>query len=308
MRSRKILITGGAGFIGSHLAAALAPNNEVVVLDDLSSGSLENIRGLKLKFVKGSVLNKGLVARLSRQAELVFHLAAMPSVAESVKNPELCYRINVMGSLNVLLSCSRAKKFIFTSSAAVYGDCKRLPLKEQALPCPLSPYAASKLAVEQLCLVHQRIKGLPTVCLRLFNVYGPGQNPANDYSGVISKFIAAALCSQPLTVFGDGTQTRDFVFVGDVVEALIAAAETGATGVFNIAGGTPTSVRALASTIIKITNSKSGIRFQPSRQGDILHSLASVEKARRALGWRARVGMEEGLKQTLAWQKKILNI
>jgi len=305
MRGKTILITGGAGFIGSHLASHFSTHNMVTVLDDLSSGSRDNLKGLELKFVRGSILNRRLVKRLCKGADFVFHLAAMASVQSSIADPERCFRVNVGGSLNLLKAAveGKVKKFIFSSSAAVYGESPELPKRETMLPVPISPYAASKLAVEHQCIVYNRLYGLPFVCLRLFNVYGPKQDPKSQYSGVISKFIAAALARQQLIVFGDGLQTRDFVYVGDVVNSFEAAIRDG-NGIFNIASGATTTINSLASVLVRITHSSSIIIHKPCKPGDIMHSRASIRKAVSKLKWLPRMQLARGLAETVAWQNQ----
>jgi UDP-glucose 4-epimerase len=303
MRDFKILITGGAGFIGSHLAARLAPHNKVVVLDDLSSGSRQNLKGIPVKFVKGSIMNKELVFRAAKGMDYVFHLAAVAAVQNSVVDPEHCFKVNILGSMNVINACvsTKVRKFFFSSSAAVYGDSPGLPKTETTLPVPMSPYAASKLAVEHQSIVNYQLYGLRFACLRLFNVYGPRQDPASPYSGVISKFMEAAISGKPLTIFGDGRQTRDFIYVDDVVSAFIAGAKSQNVGVFNIAGGESVTINQIARQLVELAASKSKIEREPYRPGDIRHSLASIEKAMHGLAWSPRVGMKEGLTETLKW-------
>ncbi len=303
MRNYKILITGGAGFIGSHLAAKFAAHNEVTVLDDLSSGSKENLKGIPVKFVNGSILDKKLVNKVCKGMDYVFHLAAVASVQVSIADPEHCFKVNILGTMNVINACveTKVRKFLFSSSAAVYGDSPVLPKKEITLPVPMSPYAASKLMVEHQCIVNYQLYGLRFTCLRLFNVYGPKQDPHSPYSGAISIFMEKAKRNENITIFGDGNQTRDFVFVEDVVRALEIAAKSTTNGIFNIAGGKTVTVNHLASQIVELAKSKSKIIYEPYRPGDILHSFASVRKAKISLGWEPKVSVRQGLKKTIEW-------
>ncbi|MBW2988090.1 NAD-dependent epimerase/dehydratase family protein, partial [Candidatus Woesearchaeota archaeon] len=208
-------------------------------------------------------------------------------------------------TLSILDSCVKhgIKKFVFTSSAAVYGNSPKLPKREDMLPMPISPYAASKLGVEHACIVYNYLYRLNFVCLRVFNVYGPRQDPSNQYSGVISKFMQAALSNKPLIIYGDGTQTRDFVYVVDVVDALQRAATARVNGVFNIATGNATPIQRLAKLVIKLTGSKSSIKHLPRREGDVRASRASIAKAKRLLGWKPKIGLEQGLGYTIEWFK-----
>jgi UDP-glucose 4-epimerase len=306
MKGKNILITGGAGFIGSHLAALLEQCNRVTVLDDLSNGFRHNLKGLNLRFVEGSITNKALVARLCKGQEFVFHLAAMTSVQESIENPGKCYAVNIRGSFNVLEACRRAKtrKLLFASSAAVYGDAPGLPKKEHMHTLPLSPYAVSKAAVEQQAIMMHRLHSLDFACLRLFNVYGPRQDPSSAYSGVISRFLAAAAAAGPVTIFGDGQQTRDFVYVEDVAKAFLKAALAPASGIFNIACNSMVSIKELLGFIMHISGRDSNPVFMPERPGDIRHSYADISKARGLLSWTPEVKLLEGLRATLDSLKK----
>ena len=306
MKGKKILITGGAGFIGSHLAARLAEENDVVVLDDLSSGTKDNLKGLPVMFVKGSILNKKLVEDLTKGCSYVFHLAAMASVQDSVEFPEKCFQVNIVGS-NIVMDASvkhNVKKVVFCSSAAIYGDDPRLPKTEMMIPLPISPYAASKLAIEQQCIVNHKLHNLEFACLRLFNVFGPKQNPKSPYSSVISKFMFSALNNETLLIYGDGSQTRDFIFVDDVVNAIIKATDSPKSGMFNIASSKRITVKGLANMIVGLADSESRIELKPAREGDIKHSWASTKKARALLNWNPIFSMQEGLAKTINWFKQ----
>lgn len=306
-----ILVTGGAGFIGSHLCGRLLEEgHSVLCLDDLSSGKEENVatplKHPKFSFVKGSVREFSLLKDLlcDSEIEFVFHEAAKTSVPESIRNPEETEEVNVKGTLNLLNACREcgAKKAVLASSAAVYGDSPEKIKFEAQPPKPKSPYAESKLRNEKDAAAFTK-KGLPVVCLRYFNVYGPRQDPESQYASVVPKFISNAVRGKPIQVFGDGKQTRDFVFVDDVVEANLLAMGSGkADGkTFNIASGSETTILDLAQSVIKLTRSKSKLEFQKDRPGDIKHSLASVALAKETIGFKPKTSLEEGLKKTVDW-------
>ena len=298
---RKLAITGGAGFIGSNLAEALAADNQVVVIDDLSFGRLENLEGIDARFIEGSILNLDLLRSAFVDVDVVFHHAAVASVQRSVQNPIGAGRIGTEGTLNVLMAARDAgvRKVVFASSAAVYGDSPKLPKDEEICPKPLSPYAISKLAGELHCKVFKELYGLETVALRYFNVFGPRQDPTSEYSGVISRFTSAASRGEQPVIYGDGEQARDFVYVKDVVRANILAGSLG-SGVYNIASGRRTSLNQLATLIGKIL----GRELQPEhidpRPGDIRESLADISKAEE-IGYRPEFILEEALAETIRW-------
>ena len=325
-RMEKVLVTGGAGFIGSHLAEELARRGyHVIILDDLSSGKLENIGPLlgkdNAEFIQGSITDPPLLQKLFQGIDYVFHQAAIPSVPRSIENPSASHEANITGTMNVLLAArdNGVSKVIYASSSSVYGDTPTLPKKEDMPPNPQSPYAVTKLAGEYYCRVFQEVYGLPTACLRYFNVYGPRQDPNSQYAAVIPKFIQRVSEGKPPIIFGDGEQTRDFTFIKDVVEANILAAESDATGVFNIARGESISINQLAQLILNLSknsvkrkipyNSPSpsgreleGGGLQPiheePRLGDIKHSLADISKA-KTFGYKPRYSLEEGLGETM---------
>lgn len=306
MKDKKVVITGGAGFIGSNLAAELASSNEVAVIDDLSTGRVENIRqllaGPGIRLIEGTITDLSLVQKALAGADYVFHLAAIASVPLSVDHPLRTNEVNVLGTLNVLVAARdhRVKKVVFSSSCAVYGDTPSLPARETMPTTPLSPYAVTKAAGEQYCAVFHHVYGLSTVSLRYFNVYGPRQNPESEYAAVIPKFITAALSGQPMVIFGDGLQTRDFVFVKDVVSANIRAAETDACGVFNIGSGRQTSVIGLAKIVLKLTRRNMDPVHRAPRPGEVRHSFADISKA-AGFGYHPTHTLEEGLRQTIEW-------
>ena len=307
----KAIVTGGAGFIGSYIAEALVSRGyQVVIIDNLSSGTLSNIKtlltGHKAQFVQGSVGDLPLLRSMFSGAEYVFHQAAIASVPRSVKNPRATHLANAAGTLNVLIAASDSgvKRVVYASSSAVYGDTPAKVQKEDQMPDPLSPYAATKLAGEYYCRVFQAIHGLGTVSLRYFNVYGPRQSPASDYAAVIPAFISSVLSGKPPVIYGSGEQTRDFVYVKDVAEANVLAAESSATGVYNIGSGTAITINELARLIIGLAG-KNGVSpiYKEPRPGDIMHSLGDVSRA-RAFGFSPRHGLEAGLREFIDLLKK----
>ncbi|CAD5244495.1 SDR family oxidoreductase [Thermococcus camini] len=304
MRDKLIVVTGGAGFIGSHIAWELVKDNEVIVIDNLYTGKEENIPpGAKL--VRADIRDYESIAELISQADYVFHEAAQVSVVESVRDPVFTEEVNVIGTLNILKALLEGHgKLVFASSAAVYGDNPNLPLKESERPKPLSPYGVTKATAEEYLRVFNELYGVPTVALRYFNVFGPRQS-ANQYAGVISIFINRALKNEPLVIFGDGKQTRDFIYVKDVVRANILAAESRRSNgkVFNVATGRGTSILELATKIIEITGANTSILFDKPRPGDIRHSLADIGEIRK-LGFEPEWSLEEGLKKTVEWYAK----
>lgn len=301
------LVTGGAGFIGSHLVEALVARGERVrVLDDFSTGRPDNLAAVadRVEVIEGDVCEAVLVERAMAGAEVVVHLAAVASVQASLEEPRRVWAVNVGGTLN-LLEAARVEgvcRFVFASSAAVYGDQDDLPLREDLPVRPLSPYAASKVAGEALCRAYCASYGLPTVALRFFNVYGPRQDPRSPYSGVISIFVDRMRRGLRPVVYGDGHQTRDFVYVADVVAAVLSAAvrEEAVGGVFNVAGGHQTSVLELVEVLNRVLGTRLEPAFAPSRAGEVRHSVADVGRAREGLGWRASAELEEGLRRFIA--------
>ncbi len=305
MQDKRVVITGGAGFIGSNIADDLSAHNELVIIDDLSTGRPENIAHLerlpRVTFRQGSILDLALMREATRGADYVFHLAAIASVPQSIEDPLRAEQVNTLGTLNVLVAArdNRVKKVVFSSSCAVYGDTPVLPVREDMAPQPLSPYAVTKAAAEHYCSVFQHVYGLPAVALRYFNVYGPRQDPRSEYAAVVPKFISRALAGTPLTIFGDGQQTRDFVYVRDVASANIAAAESGVPGVFNIGSGRPTSVLQLADIILKLTGASTTLEHRPPPPGEIRHSYGDISRAAQ-FGYNPRHGIEEGIRETIA--------
>ncbi len=293
----KVLITGGAGFIGSHIAQQLQGRAEVRVLDNLRTGFRRNLAGMKVDFVEGSILDRAAVRAAVKGADHVFHLAAMVSVPESVQDPHGCVELNVTGLLNVLEESAAAgvRKLCFSSSAAVYGNNPEVPKLETMLPEPRSPYAVTKLDGEYYCRQFAEDGRLETVALRFFNVFGPRQDPGSAYAAAVPIFMRKALRNEPLTIYGDGGQTRDFVYVKDIAAANIYAVTTpGLTGVFNAGYGGQITVLELARRIIEHAGSRSEILHAPERAGDVRHSRASVD-ALRAAGFRPVSSFDDGL-------------
>jgi UDP-glucose 4-epimerase len=307
----KVLVTGGAGFIGSHLVDRLLGEGfEVWVLDDFSAGRMENVShhedAKEFHLVRGDVRDSGLVNTVVEGIDAVFHEAALVDVSLSVKNPLLFDEVNVDGTLNLLKASldSNVKRFIFASSAAVYGNLKPVKKKENMRLKPISPYGVSKLAAENYVQVFNEMYGLETVGLRYFNVYGPRQVSASSYSGVITSFVNRLLDNQPPIINGDGKQTRDFVYVDDVVSAnLLALDSKDAVGeVFNIASGVNISIYELAKMLQRITNVKRSTPvFTEPRPGDIKHISGDVSKAEELLGFRPKMKLEDGLSKLIEW-------
>lgn len=303
LKGKKILITGGAGFIGSHIVDRLAGDNTVTVLDNLSGGSMDHLTGSqdRIEFIKGDILDKALVNKLIARTEYVFHLAARTSIIRSVKEPEPDMITNINGTLNILEACRRTniKKLVYSSSAAIFGDAQYLPVDEKHPLNPKSPYAVSKLAAEKYLLAYHHNYSVPAVSLRYFNIYGPRQDNS-EYANVISVFLRRFKAQQPVTIYGDGEQTRDFIFVRDVVNAnILAALHPEAAGeVFNIATGKGTSINKLVAVLQAVSGISAKVERAAERPGEIEHSRADIKKARRLLGFEPETSLEEGLKQT----------
>jgi UDP-glucose 4-epimerase len=309
-RGKRIAVTGGAGFIGSHVVERLAGRNEVVVLDNLAVGRLQNLAGAKdrVEVVKGSILDPKAVKRALGDADAVLHLAALTSVPESLERPLAYAEANVMGTLNVLTAAQEtgARRVVLASTCAVYGRATG-PLREESPPDPLSPYAVTKLACEFFCRSAAASGGVEAVALRLFNVYGPRQSADSPYASVVAKFCEAATTGTPATLFGDGSQTRDFVYVGDVAEAFeLAGTAKGVAGeVINVGSGQETSIADLVRVVGEIRGKPLEIVRKPTREGEVMRSRADPWKARSLLGFQAKVSLREGLRRTLdAWARE----
>ncbi len=297
----RILVTGGAGFIGSHIVEQFHGQAEVRVLDNLRSGYQHNLAGLDVELIRASILDREVVRRAMAGVDYVFHLAAMISVPESMQKPVECNELNTTGTLIVLEEAARAgvKKLIFSSSAAIYGDNPVTPKVETMVPEPKSPYAITKLDGEHYCKMFAAEGRLPTACLRYFNVFGPRQDPRSQYAAAVPIFIARAVRHEPIIIHGDGEQTRDFIYVKDIAAAnAFLATQSSACGVFNVACGERLSIKALAGMICQLTNSRSEIQHVAVRPGDVKHSLASVARL-QAAGFTPRTTFQDGLRATV---------
>jgi UDP-glucose 4-epimerase len=301
--SEKVLVTGGAGFIGSHLADRLSEDYHVTILDNMSTGKMENIAPLleksNVELVRGSITNLDLLKEASRGVKYVFHQAAIAQVPLSIRDPLATNETNVNGTLNVLLAAkeNRVARVIYAASSSAYGNPRSNPQREDMLPSPLYSYAASKLAGEYYCGVFTEVMGLPTVCLRYFNVYGQRQDPHSQYATAIISFLQRAKKGLPPVVYGDGEQTRDFVFVEDVVNANLLAARSNVTGVFNIGSGRVTTINSLARLVIEISGKETEPVYRPARAGDPRSSLADISRA-ESFGYAPQWSLEDGLKKT----------
>jgi UDP-glucose 4-epimerase len=298
----KILITGGSGFIGSHIVEHYQGiAEEIRVLDNLRTGYRRNLNGLRHVFIEASVTDRDAVAKAVEGVDYIFHLAALVSVPESMAKPGECVDINVHGLLNVLeaSAATGVKKLVFASSAAIYGDNPTVPKLESMLPEPKSPYAITKLDGEYYLDLFNRERGLETAAVRFFNVFGPRQDPKGAYAAAVPIFIEKALKGEDITVHGDGEQTRDFIYVKDIVGALSFAVETpGVTGVFNAGYGGQMTINNLANKIIASAGSDSKVLHGPERAGDVKHSRSSADKLRNA-GWQPKHSLDEALATTL---------
>jgi UDP-glucose 4-epimerase len=306
----RILVTGGAGFIGSHIVEHFHGQAHVRVLDNLRSGFKAHLAGLRHEFIEGSILDRERVRQALWGVDYVFHLAAMVSVPESMQKPVECNELNTTGTLVVLEEAARAgvKKLIFSTSAAIYGDNPVTPKLETMLPAPKSPYAITKLDGEFYCGMFAREGRLSTACLRYFNVFGPRQDPNSQYAAAVPIFIDRAVGNLPITIYGDGAQTRDFIYVKDIAAAnAFFATQSTATGVFNVACGQRMTINDLAGTICQLTGSRSEIKHAPERPGDVKHSLAGIDKL-RAAGFRPATNFADGLNDTIRWFSKSKNV
>lgn len=302
------LVTGGAGFIGSNIVFELVKRgHRVKVLDSFVTGKRENLDGVlgKIELIEGDVRDLELLRKIIKGCDYVLHQAALRSVPKSMNDPISYTQVNVVGTLNILMVSQEAKvkRVVYASSSSVYGDSTRLPQKEQQMPQPISPYAASKLAGEHYCRVFSKVYGLQTVSLRYFNVFGPKQSLESEYAVVIPKFITCLLRDERPPVHGDGKQTRDFTYIDNVVEAnLRAATSKGASGeVFNVACGRHYSVLELAKFLNQILNKNIKPRFTAPRPGDVRHTFADITKMKKLLRLKPKVDFVEGLKRTAKW-------
>jgi UDP-glucose 4-epimerase len=303
-----VLVTGAAGFIGSHVCRRLVADGvDVVALDDLSAGSLEALEPVpEVRFVQADLRDESAVADAARGCRAIVHLGAKRSVPFSMEHPGLVTDVNVRGTLNVLLAARDAGAVaVAASSSSVYGDQETFPLVESMTPRPMSPYAASKLALEVYCAAMGRAYGVRAIALRYFNAYGPGQDPESEYAAVVPRFVTACLTGGTAVVHGDGGQSRDFTFIDDVVEANLLAArapEAAFGAVYNVGGGrAPTSVGRVLEIVAAECGAEPDVVHEPARPGDIRRSEADITAARSAFGYRPEVSIEQGLRLTVDW-------
>jgi UDP-glucose 4-epimerase len=304
MNNCKVIVTGGLGFIGSNLVEKLIKHNEVTIIDDQSTGKIENIQEIdqdNLTLIKGSITDLNLT-QIFKDHDYVLHQAALPSVPRSISDPKSSNEANITGTLNVLIAAkdSGIKKVVCASSSSVYGDTPTLPKSENMPVNPLSPYAITKMTAEFYCNVFQEIYGLQTVSLRYFNVFGPKQDPNSQYAAVIPNFISAIKNNKPPVIYGDGEQSRDFSYVKHVVDANMLACESDKTGVYNIACGRRITVNQLVEMINEIMGKNIEPVYSESRPGDIKHSLADISKA-KAFGYEPKSDFMKELKETIKW-------
>jgi nucleoside-diphosphate-sugar epimerase len=307
-----VLVTGGAGFVGSHIAAGFSSAGaRVRIVDDLSTGHRQNLEELDgdVDFIQGSLVDDEVIRRALSNVELVFHEAAIPSVPRSIENPLETHRACVDATFLLLLNAQKqgVRRVVYAASSSAYGDQPTLPKREEMRPEPLSPYAVAKLVGEYYCQVFARIYGLETVCLRYFNVFGPRQDPASQYSGVISRFIDALLSGDRPLIYGDGEQSRDFTYVSNVVSAnLLAAESVAAIGrIINVANGESITLNKLLSVLKEITGkTEVEAHYEEPRRGDVRDSLADITLARELLGYEPEVGLKDGLVKTIDWWKQ----
>ena len=308
----RCLVTGGAGFIGHNLIRALLDGGHTVrVLDNLSTGKRENLSPFqdRIELIEGDLRSYHIVHEAVRNIDVVFHQGALPSVPRSVKDPITTNQVNVEGTLNLLDAAkdTGVRRLVYASSSSIYGENDRLPKQEDMMPQPISPYAVAKLAGEKYCQVFTSTYGLETVCLRYFNVFGPGQDPQSEYSAVIPLFITAFLDGRQITIYGDGEQTRDFTYVDNVVHANLLAAEAkDAPGeVFNIACGDRISLNQMLDHLRTFTEMDVDVAHSASRPGDVKHSMADIESARKLLGYEPLVSVAEGLRRSVEYYRTV---
>jgi len=304
MKNYQIIVTGGLGFIGSNLVEKLIKHNEVTIIDDQSTGKIENIQEIdqdNLTLIKGSITDLNLT-KIFKDHDYVLHQAALPSVPRSISDPKSSNEANITGTLNVLIAAKNSgiKKVVCASSSSVYGDTPTLPKSENMPVNPLSPYAITKMTAEFYCNVFQEIYGLQTVSLRYFNVFGPKQDPNSQYAAVIPNFISAIKNNKPPVIYGDGEQSRDFSYVKHIVDANMLACESDKTGVYNIACGRRITVNQLVEMINEIMGKNIEPVYSESRPGDIKHSLADISKA-KAFGYEPKSDFIKELKETIKW-------
>ncbi len=302
------LVTGGAGFIGSHLVEALLKSGQKVrVLDNFSTGKRQNIGSFirDIELIEGDIRDPDAISKAVRGVDVILHEAAVPSVPRSVREPQFTHDVNINGTLGLLVAAKEngVSRFVYASSSSAYGDTPTLPKVEEMPPAPLSPYAVQKLMGEYYTRVFYLVYGLPTVALRYFNVFGPRQDPSSEYAAVIPKFITRMMAKTPPLIYGDGTQTRDFTYIENVVSAnMLAVDRAHCLGeVMNVSTGQGLDLIELAKTIGRVMGAGLDPIFEPAREGDIKHSFGDIAKAERLLGYSVRVDLEEGLSRTVRW-------
>jgi UDP-glucose 4-epimerase len=305
LKGKNVLVTGGAGFVGSHIVDRLSPDNKVTVLDNLFTGSLSNLEKSKdrIKFIEGDILDKDLVNKTVADVDYIFHLAAHVGNIRSLQDPYFDMDVNIRGMLNLLEACrdSKVQRLVYSSSGAIFGEAKYLPIDEDHPLHPESPYAVSKMAAEKYAFAFYKVYGVPTASVRYFNIYGPRQD-TSEYANAVSIFLGKTKLGETLTIYGDGEQTRDFVYIQDVVTAnILAATQPAAVGeIFNIATGIATSINQVTRIIREVSGRESQIIYTDPRAGEVRHSRATIEKAQKLLGYRPTIDLEEGLRIT--WQ------
>ncbi len=302
----RILVTGGAGFIGSHVVEEFQGKAEVRVLDNFRTGRKENLRSFKHELITGDITDRDAVRKAMQGVDYVFHMAAMISVVESMEKPIEYTKVNTIGMLTVLeeAAAAKVKKLCFCSSAAVYGENPESPKRETMKPEPLSPYAISKLDGEYYCEMFAREGRLKTACMRYFNVFGPRQDPKSQYAAAIPIFVSKAVGNEKICIYGDGEQTRDFVYVKDVVAANVHLSRSEACGTFNVAYGRKISINDLVGKVLAMTGSASKVVHEPPRPGEIKHSLASIEKL-LATGFKPSHDFDRGLEATVEYFRNL---
>ncbi len=311
MNNKKVLVTGGAGFIGSNLVKKLlSENNDVIVIDDLSSGFKSNIIENKgIRFINGDIRNRKVIDDAINGVEVVFHLAASVGNKRSIDFPIIDSEINILGTLNILEASVKegVRKIVTSSSAGIFGELKTIPIKENHQIEPDSPYGCSKLCQEKLCLSYSKLYDIEAICLRYFNVYGPNQR-FDAYGNVIPIFVYKMLHNEPITIFGDGLQTRDFIHVDDVVQANINSASSyGVSEAFNIASGTRITINDLVKLITKNYKKNIIINYDKKRPGDVMHSLADISFARNKINFNPIICLEDGIEEYVNWAKNFYN-
>jgi UDP-glucose 4-epimerase len=303
LKEKNILVTGGAGFIASHIVDRLAPENNVFVLDNLFTGQMSNLERVKdrITFVEGDIRDRETVNEVVSRVDYIFHLAAHVGNIRSLKDPYFDMEVNVVGMINLLEACrkSEVKRLVYSSSGAIFGEAKYLPIDEDHPLNPESPYAVSKLAAEKYAFAYHKVYGIPTVTVRYFNAYGPRQD-SSEYANAVSIFLSLTKEGKPVTIFGNGEQTRDFIFIDDIIRAnILAATRPAAAGeIFNISSGEVHDIKQLIDLIAKVSGKEVLFSHADFRAGEVRHSKANIDKARKLLGFGPQTDLEEGLRQT----------